>query len=229
MSARAEGGNNPAPWLDLESPEFVAHPHEVISAMREQSWYARNQTGYVFFNRDDSEHVLRHRDFKYSYFHVDAEKEPYLHERTQGALLAKHGDDLRRLRTLVAIAFRHRVVESLKDVIREIADYLIDQMPDDGEVDLVQMYSRPFPAKVLGPMLGIGYDDVDGLDEWVTDSARWIDPAAQQQLAAARCKIQVRAYRRSLEEARNLPHQPAGRATQKPWRRYFQRAHRRRS
>lgn len=113
---------------------------------------------------------------KYSSFHVDPDKEPYLHERMQGSLLARHGEDLRRLRALVAIAFRHRVVESLNDVIRQIANDLIDRMPDEGEVDLVEMYSKPFPAKVLGPMLGIGYEEVDGLDEWVTASSRWIDP-----------------------------------------------------
>lgn len=163
------------PGIDLAGDAYRIRQNEVIEGLRSQCPYASNDTGYVFFNQKEINEIFANQDLKFSYFHISPEDSPYLAEKVQGMLLAKHGEDHRRLRVLTMQALSDHVVDRLRDDIRDIVNELIDHFPDRGEIDLIADFTDPLPARVLGPILGVPYDSVDGIDEWISVSARNID------------------------------------------------------
>src|SRR6188472_2945962 len=62
-------------------------------------------------------------------------------ERVNENLLAKDGEDHRRLRRLVTRAFTPRMVEQLRPRIQEIADDLIDRVAGRGRMELVDDFA----------------------------------------------------------------------------------------
>ncbi|MEM7348797.1 MAG: cytochrome P450, partial [Chloroflexota bacterium] len=123
----------------------------------------------------DAMHVMRCVDFRFSFFQIDETVSAYLAESVKHELLNKHGEDHRRLQALVMRALREKIVEGFKDNIRAIVDDLIDQMPQKGTVEFVADFANPIPSRVLGPVLGIPYEDVDGVDEWIKVGGRKVD------------------------------------------------------
>jgi len=80
---------------------------------------------------------------------------------------AKHA----RLRGLCASAFTPRRVESLRTIVREVADRLIDQFIDNGHFDIVREFANPLPAIVTAKLLGVPEEDHAQLHAWVLDIA----------------------------------------------------------
>jgi cytochrome P450 len=71
-----------------------------------------------------------------------------------------------RLRSLVNKAFTPRIVQTLEPRMREIADDLLDQALDAGEVDLVQALTYPLPVTVIAEMIGIPAEDRARFKAW---------------------------------------------------------------
>ena len=74
-------------------------------------------------------------------------------------LLAKDGEDHRRLRRLVTKAFTPRIVEQLRPRIQQIADDLIDLVEERGSMELVDDFAFPLPITVIAELLGIPVED----------------------------------------------------------------------
>jgi cytochrome P450 len=139
------------PTLDLDGEDYKTHQREVIETLRKVSPYARNDSGYVFFNQKEAAEIFQHDDLRFSY---DAHK---------------------RLRILTMKALRDRVIDELRQTIHDIVNDLILALPDKGEVDLIAEFVSPLPSKLLGPILGVPYEEVDDIDEWISISSRNID------------------------------------------------------
>ncbi|HUF01256.1 MAG TPA: cytochrome P450 [Gaiellaceae bacterium] len=87
-------------------------------------------------------------------------------ERVSQHLLAKDGDDHRRLRRLVTKAFTPRMVEQLRPRIQEIAHELLDAVAERGEMDLVDEYAFPLPITVIAELVGIPPEDRNRFRTW---------------------------------------------------------------
>lgn len=161
--------------LDLASPRLAEDKYNYIESLRRQSFYARTERGVVFFNQRDAMHVMRCVDFKFSFFQINPEVSEYLSESVKHELLNKHGNDHRRLQKLVLSALRDQIVDGFKDTIRAMVNELIDAMPDKGIVDFCEAFAEPIPARVLGPMLGIPYEDIPEFNEWIRIGGRKVD------------------------------------------------------
>ena len=70
-------------------------------------------------------------------------------------LLNLDGDDHARLRRLVTSAFTARRTEQQRNGIQAVADALIDALPRDGIVDLIEAYCAPLPIAVISDLLGV--------------------------------------------------------------------------
>jgi len=57
-------------------------------------------------------------------------------------------------------AFRHR------EMIAEVANGLVDEWIDDGEVEFIGRFARPLPQRVFARILGFPIDDVPRLAAW---------------------------------------------------------------
>ena len=87
-------------------------------------------------------------------------------ERATENLLAKDGENHRRLRRLVTKAFTPRIVEQLRPRIQQIADDLIDVVDERGSMELVDDFAFPLPITVIAELLGIPVEDRERFRVW---------------------------------------------------------------
>jgi cytochrome P450 len=76
-----------------------------------------------------------------------------------------------RMRSLANKAFTPRVVERSRPHIQEIADELLDALPQPGAVDVVQDLAIPLPMIVIAEVLGVPVADRDRFKGWSSDVA----------------------------------------------------------
>jgi cytochrome P450 len=80
---------------------------------------------------------------------------------TSKTMLTVDEPDHRRLRLLVSKAFTPRYIESLRPRVQAIADELLDQVQDQGQMDFVADYAFLLPINVIADMLGIPHSERD--------------------------------------------------------------------
>lgn len=74
------------------------------------------------------------------------------------SMLNVDGLDHRRLRGLVSKVFTPKYIEGLRPSIEQIANQLLDQVAQEGHMDLVEDYAYPLPINVISDMLGVPHD-----------------------------------------------------------------------
>ncbi len=160
------------PQLDWRSREYELAPLPYLKDLAGSCPVARTEFGYAILAREEARPVLR-ADLPISVYHIPEAISPYLAERTKQPLLTRHGPEHTALRAMLTKVLRTRVIEALRPQIRSIFVDLLDPLLVRGEGDLVADLFHPYPAQVLGPMLGIPMVDIDQVSAWVTSSARW--------------------------------------------------------
>ncbi|MFF4104506.1 cytochrome P450 [Streptomyces sp. NPDC001903] len=83
-----------------------------------------------------------------------------------------------RLRTLVAREFTAGRVEAMGARVRQIADGLLDALPQAGTADLVASYALPLPLTVICELLGVPFADQHLFHGWSTELVAPTSPAA---------------------------------------------------
>jgi cytochrome P450 len=81
-------------------------------------------------------------------------------------MLNENPPDHGRLRRLVASAFTRRRVEAMGPRIRQLTDELLDGLPADRPVDLVEALAAPLPVRVIGDLLGVPESDFPRFRSW---------------------------------------------------------------
>jgi cytochrome P450 len=74
----------------------------------------------------------------------------------------------KQLRMLVSKAFTPRAIDNMKPWIEEITHKLLDQVVDQGEMDVASDLATPVPIQVIAKMLGVPYADQDKFKAWST-------------------------------------------------------------
>ena len=74
-----------------------------------------------------------------------------------------------RLRGLVSKAFTPRAVEQMRPNIQRIADELLDEVADKGQMDVIHDFAYPLPIMVIAEMLGLPGSDRKELKGWSDD------------------------------------------------------------
>ena len=108
---------------------------------------------------------------------------------TAKSLVSVDEPDHRRLRRLVSKAFKPKYMESLRPRVQEIADELLDQVQQRGEMDLVKDYAYPLPINVISDMLGVPQADRTKIRGWSEAIAHGLglgrkDPGVAEQIRA---------------------------------------------
>lgn len=169
---------------DLYSHEFRLTTHETYAQMREESpvhlqpgldgetpiWFVTRYDDVVALLTDNEHFVL---DPKLALTAEELEAhvaEIAADERVSENLLAKDGEDHRRLRRLVTKAFTPRIVEQLRPRIQQIADDLIDQVEARGKMELVDDFAFPLPITVIAELLGIPVEDRERFRVWSSNA-----------------------------------------------------------
>ncbi len=71
-----------------------------------------------------------------------------------------------RLRRLVNRGFTRRTVEAYEAAIREITRAVLDEALPKAEIDFTKEVGRELPMRMLGRLMGLPDDDLDGLVSW---------------------------------------------------------------
>lgn len=155
----------PSMDVDLYTPEVIADPWPVLAAIREAGPIVWNERGYWMTARD---RVCRRIFAHPEQFSVKPVVPAFFGEEAFISI-----DDKARhnaLRLMWSDAFRPASVAGLAQVVRGIADRMLDPLVERlaaGEtVDLVEGLCRHLPAYVIAHLLGIPREMQDMLIAW---------------------------------------------------------------
>lgn len=152
----------------IGTPEGRADPYSRYARLREQAPVFRSSLGMWICTRfDDCQAVLRDQrlgkardedakqrtEMRFGQGTMSPEQIEALRERR--SLLFLNPPDHTRLRGLVSKAFTPRTVERLRPQIAQLVDGLLDELPQDEPVDVVETIAFPLPVAVIGRMLGV--------------------------------------------------------------------------
>jgi cytochrome P450 len=169
---------------DLYSHDFRLTTHETYSRMREESpvhqqpgldgetpiWFVTRYDDVVALLTDNERFVV---DARLALTPAELEAhvaEIAADERASENLLAKDGEDHRRLRRLVTKAFTPRMVEQLRPRVQQIADDLLDAVEERGSMELVDDFAFPLPLTVIAELLGIPVEDRERFRVWSSNT-----------------------------------------------------------
>lgn len=157
---------------DLTSYQFKCNPHATYSVMRERDPvypYMRpdGTRSYLILRYDDALAVLRDS----LRFRKDRERIDSTHGTNRpGAdvevfsllfrhMLFKDPPEHTKLRSLVSQAFTPKTVAALESRIHAIANSLLDEIAQNGSMDLIGSFAFPLPIIVICELLGIPDED----------------------------------------------------------------------
>ena len=119
-------------------------------------------------------------------------------------LISKDPPDHRKLRNLVNQAFTPRAVARLSDRITQITQELLDQVREQGTMDVVADLAFPLPAKVIAEMLGVPSAEWNIFQRWARIGDA--EPLQARQGAGRTMREEMFDYfSKLLEERRRAP------------------------
>lgn len=92
---------------------------------------------------------------------------PHSEQMVDQHLLSFDPPEHTRMRKLVQEAFTNRQIRRLQDRVQVVADKLIDEVIDVGEMDLVEQYAFMIPITLITDILGVPMEDHLRFRSWV--------------------------------------------------------------
>ncbi|WP_420860601.1 cytochrome P450 [Algirhabdus cladophorae] len=164
------------PVIELNDARFKQNKYGFIEELRAQGPFAKLSNGsLVVLNQEDAVEVFRCAEFRFAFDNIDKTRSPYLAKAIEHELLNMHGDQHARLSRLVKMALRDRVIEGMRETVTQISDELIGAFRQDGKIEFCSQFADPLPARILGPMFGVPYENAQGLNDWIRIGGRKLD------------------------------------------------------
>ena len=155
-------------------PAFRVDPYPVYKRLRDEDPVHQTPIGGLALSRyDDCVAVLRSprtsSDFRnsdlYEAFAAQRGAPPPEIEALRPFLFLDPPDHT-RLRGLVQKAFTARVVEELRPRVQELVDQLLDDVAEQGEMDVIADLAYPLPVRIISEMLGVPPEDHETFKGW---------------------------------------------------------------
>lgn len=101
-----------------------------------------------------------------------------------------------RMRSAMSQMFSPRNVASLRPLVQQLADELIDDVSADGRMDFVEDFAFPLPLLVIADVMGMSRADKDELKRWSVAFASLLSfsTTVRQDLQARQAMIDMRTY-----------------------------------
>ncbi|MFJ7912015.1 cytochrome P450 [Kitasatospora sp. NPDC096204] len=179
----------PAPTLQELSPaglDVTIDPYPAYAALREKGPVHRvlvpgSGEAWLVVTRDEARAALTDPRLSNDIRHSSAWTDDGGHALGVN-MLQSDPPQHTRLRELVADKFTAGRIRALRPRIQEIADSLLDALPEAGSVDLVASYALPLPMTVICELLGVPAADRAGFHAWSTEL---VAPSSPQAAGAA--------------------------------------------
>ena len=96
-------------------------------------------------------------------------------ERTfVGMMLFSDPPDHTRLRSLANMAFTPKVLEGMRSQIQNTVDHLLDDIQEQGHMEVISDLAYPLPAIFISEILGVADGDRDRFRKWSNDLAAFL-------------------------------------------------------
>ncbi len=154
--------------IDLQMPDVRHDPYPAYAALRAGPVRQIDPGGLWAVSRyDDVEHVFKHPELFSSAAFAAFFNAPWLSDNPVGrSMIVKDGAGHGRLRALVSAAFTARSVGRLEPRIRAIAAELSDALDAQAEVDFVDAFAAPYPARIIAEILGVDATEHRRFKRW---------------------------------------------------------------
>jgi cytochrome P450 len=170
------------PTFDYADPELVGERfHEVLNDLRDSSWVAKVDLGYILLDREAVDWILRAREARMpaiELLELQGVTSGPMHEQLSGNLLNLHGEQHRRLRGLVEAPFTPRAAERLRPAMRRHLDALWEPLDEAKGCELVSALAKPYPARMIAEIVGAPVEDAERLGTWAYWLQSVFDPSA---------------------------------------------------
>ncbi|KNB53490.1 cytochrome P450 family protein [Streptomyces caatingaensis] len=161
----------------LSCPEFLHNPYPFYDQLREAAPVQQVTTGSggrsSYLVTGYAEAKAAFRDPRLSKdtarFFAGRPSHRNLHPAIAHNMLATDPPQHTRLRRLVTKAFTTGAVARLRPYIEHTVDRLLDDLPMDGEADLVAALAIPLPVTVICQLLGVPESDRAQVRAWSND------------------------------------------------------------
>ena len=151
---------------DILSADFDADPYPFYAEMRDRyPLYHHEVSGFWMVSRDrDVERIFKDGE-SFSSRNYEWQNEPLHGGRT---MLQLDGREHSAHRTIVGPQFRGAYLEErVRSIVEHTVHRLIDRFGADGEVDLRDRFTKPFPLDVIMYMIGLPLEDHETFRQWV--------------------------------------------------------------
>jgi cytochrome P450 len=166
-------------------PAFIANPYPFYHELRSAMPVWNGPDGRIFLTRyEDTANLLRDRrlgkffhdpDLLRRRFGPTALREPAVIELSHMMLMCDPPDHT-RLRGLVTKVFTARKMEEMRPFIQSLTDRLLDQVTDQGEMDVIRDLAFPLPMLVICELLGIPEEDRAGFVNGAASGGTLLNP-----------------------------------------------------
>lgn len=204
--------------VDVFSPATIENWYPTYELLQREApvYHVPGTRTFFVTSYDDIHTVLRDTErFKRG----DGGARPLLRDEQARDYYAEHGwpkrlplavepPEHRRYRDMVDDFFSVLGAEKQREMITRIANELIDEWIDSGEVEFMGAFADPLPSRVICTMMGLPYSDLPQLKQW---SAAWVAPFslqldAEQEREAVRQMVEFQHYLAGhIEDRRQNP------------------------
>jgi cytochrome P450 len=159
---------------DLDLPRFdYTEPglsgerfHERMRELREQSWIARTDLGFVLLDRDAVNFFLKSKSAEFpgvKMFQLLGIDDGPLYESLSRNIISLNGEQHRRLRSLVHDEFTPKAADRYRPAMRGFLEELFAPIASAGECDFVTAFAKPYPALMIATVVGAPLEDAPRL------------------------------------------------------------------
>lgn len=154
-------------YLDISDPSFSMDSDAVRDA-RDTNWYAKTNYGIAVLSYEDNAALMKSPKLiqgSAQWPEHNGVHSGVFYDWWKENLLVLEGEDHHRIRRLANPAFSPRKIAVLGDRFEALANELIDNWIDSGEVEFAEEFAAPFATRVLCIMLGIEESDWEKINE----------------------------------------------------------------
>jgi cytochrome P450 len=160
--------SNETSSTDFFTASFTQNPYPVYEKLRKDTplfkvMFPQGEFGWMITRYEDAVQIL-----KDSRFSKDMVKRYGSDGQSifSSNMLFSDPPDHRRLRGLVQKAFTPKLVADMRSHIQSIADDLLDNLPSQEKMNLIDEFAFPLPIIVISEILGVPLEDRDKFRMW---------------------------------------------------------------
>ena len=151
------------PAFDYTNPDLRGDRfHETMEDLRERSWIATSDFGYVVLDREAAGFFLRSKQAEFPgvyMFDLLGITDGPLRSSLSRNILTLGGEQHARLRALVQPSFTPKAADRYRPAMRGFLEQLWEQVADRGSCDFVRDFAKPYPALMIATVVGAPLDD----------------------------------------------------------------------